>query len=194
MVHAGTRAPVLLQTGRLQLCNLSGTTPTSVGVRAIMDSGSRCTYVSSRTRETLQLSKQGTKCQRIKTFSNYEGQDTICDVVKISVITRERESLTFTALVVPFICNTLTAQPIDLSRNHYDHLRGLDLADSADDRDTLEIDLLIGSDVYWRLATRRVIRGRSRPLAIQTKVGRVLSGLVDQSQRQSISHLQLLTL
>ena len=181
-VHAGTWAPVLLQTARLQLCNPSGTTPTSVGVRAIMDSGSEHTYVSSCTRETLQLSKQGTECLRIKTFGNYEGQDTICDVVKISVITRERESLTFTALVVPFICNPLTTQPIDLSRNHYDHLRGLDLADSADVRDTLETDLLIGSDVYWNLATGRVIRGRSGPLAIQTKVGWVLSGPVDQSQ------------
>ena len=93
-VHTGTWAPVLLQTARLQLCNPSGTTPTSVGVKAIMDSvdsGSQRTYVPSRTRETLQLSKQGTECLCIKTFGNYEGQDTICDVVKISVITRERE-------------------------------------------------------------------------------------------------------
>ena len=59
-----------------------------------------------------------------------------------------------------------TTQPIDLSRNHYDHLRGLDLADSADVRDTLKIDLLIGFDVYWSLATGRVIKGRSGPLAI----------------------------
>ena len=69
-----------------------------------MDSGSQRMYVSSRTRETLQLSKQGTERLRIKTFGNYEGQDTICDVLKISIITREREreSLTFTALVIPF--------------------------------------------------------------------------------------------
>ena len=92
---------------------------------------------------------------------------------------RERESLTLTALVVPFICNPLTAQPIDLSRNH---LHGLDLTDSTDVGDTLKIDLLIGSNIYWSLATRKVIRGRSGPLAIQTKVGCVLSGPVDQSQ------------
>ena len=57
------------------------------------------------TREALQLSKQGTERLHIKTFGNYEGQDTICNVVEISIITRE--SLTFTALVVPFICNFL---------------------------------------------------------------------------------------
>ena len=58
----------------------------------------------------------------------------------------------------------------------------MDLADSADVGDTLKINLLIGSDVWWSLGTGKVIRGRSRPLAIQTKVGWVLSGLVDQSQ------------
>ena len=62
MVNVGTWAPVLIQTARLHLCNPSGTTHTSVGVRAIMDSGSQRTYVSSRTRETLQFSKQGTEC------------------------------------------------------------------------------------------------------------------------------------
>ena len=47
--------------------------------------------MSSRTRETLQLSKQGTECLCIKTFGNYEGQDTICNVDEINVVMRERE-------------------------------------------------------------------------------------------------------
>ena len=99
--------------------------------------------------------------------------------------------MTFTALVVPFICNPLTAQPIDLSRNHYEHLQGLDLADSADVGDTLKIDLLIGSDVWWSLGTGKVIRGRSGPLGIQTKVGWVVLGPVYQSQTSV--HLTFMT-
>ena len=67
--------------------------------------------------------------------------------ILLSVI--KREFLTFTALVVAFICNPLTAQPIDLSRNQYEHLHGLDLTYSADVGDTLKIDLLIASDFYW---------------------------------------------
>ena len=58
-------------------------------MRVIMDSGSQRMYVSSCTRETLQLSKQGTERLCIKTFGNYEGQDIICNVVEISVITTE---------------------------------------------------------------------------------------------------------
>ena len=50
------------------------------------------------------------------------------------------------------------------------------MADSADASDTLKVDVLIGSDCYWNLVTGRVIRGRSGPIAIHTKVGWVLSG------------------
>ena len=155
-----------------------------------MDSGSQCTYVSSRTRETLQLSKQGTKCLCIKTFGNYEGQDTICNVGEINVVTREREreSLTFTSLVVPFICNPLTAQPIDLSRNYYEHFIGLDLADSADIGDTLKIDLLVGSDIYWSLATRKVIKGRSNHFLYRPRLDRFYWVLSINHKHQSISH------
>ena len=53
---------------------------------------------------------------------------------------------------------------------------GLELADSADSDDVLEVDVLIGSDWYWNLVTGRVIRGKSGPIAIHTKVGWILSG------------------
>ncbi len=68
-----------------------------------------------------------------------------------------------TALVVPFICNPLTSQLVTLSRDSYEHLLGLELADSADVSDVLEIDVLIGLDTYWDLVTGKVIRGRDGP-------------------------------
>ena len=61
-----------------------------------------------------------------------------------------------------------------------DHLLGLELADSADVSDVLEFDMLIGSDTYWDLVTGKIIRGRSGPTAIHTKVGWVLSGPADR--------------
>jgi hypothetical protein len=89
------------------------------------------------------------------------------------------ETLQLTALVVPSICNPLTSQPITSSGTSYDHLIGLELADSADISDALEVDVLIGSDWYWRLATGQVIRGDVGPTAIHTKVGWILSGPAD---------------
>ena len=52
----------------------------------------------------------------------------------------------------------------------HDHLLGLELADSADVADALEVDVLIGSDCYWNLVTVRVIKGNNRLTAIDTKV------------------------
>ena len=100
----------------------------------------------------------------------------MCDVVQLAVKTKDHATLKITALVVPVICNPLTSQPIRRTQECYDHLTGLELADSAGASDNLEVDILIGSDWYWNLATGRVIRGRSGPIAIHTKVGWVLSG------------------
>ena len=53
--------------------------------------------------------------------------------------------------------------------NAYDHLVGLKLADTSDGGPAVEIDLLIGSDHYWELATGRVSRGNGGPVAMETR-------------------------
>ena len=72
--------------------------------------------------------------------------------------------------------------------NHYEHLHGLDLADSVDVGDTLEIDLLIGSYVYWSLATRKVIREGVVRLPYRPELDRFYWVLSINQKRQSISH------
>ena len=49
------------------------------------------------------------------------------------------------------------------------------------------MDLLIGSDVYWEIVTGEVVRGDSGPVAINTKLGWILSGPVELSQITSVS-------
>lgn len=181
-LYVGARTPVLLQTAKLQIYNLDDATssPTSIVVRAIMDSGSQRTYVTSRVKEMLRLSPKKTESLRIKTFGFSEERDTLCEAVELALVTKDDGTLKLTALVVPFICDPVNCQPISHSRDCYDHLVGLELADSADLEDSLEIDVLIGCDFYWTLVTGRIRRGRSGPTAIQTKVGWVLSGPADQ--------------
>jgi len=57
----------------------------------------------------------------------------------------------------------------------YDRLSQLDLADVYLD-ETLEVDLLIGSDFYWEFVTGETIRGEIGPVAINTTLGWVLEG------------------
>lgn len=58
----------------------------------------------------------------------------------------------------------------------YPHLSGLDFADKPEDTQQLQVDILVGSDHYWDLTTGRVQRGIDGPVAIDTKLGWVLSG------------------
>ena len=48
--------------------------------------------------------------------------------------------------MVPHICDPVITEPIDMSKISYNHLAGLDLADSRDIGSNLEIDIFIGSD------------------------------------------------
>jgi len=85
-------------------------------------------------------------------------------------------------LTTPVICEPLAAQPISLYTNSYEHLSDLKLADSFNGNSAHEVDLLIGADYYWELATGRVSRGQDGPIAVETKLGWVLSGPVPDAE------------
>lgn len=121
-----------------------------------MDSGSERTYVTSHLRDQLNLPTIRTESLKIKTFGATETQSTSCDVVELCIISEGNQTLRLTALVVPFICNPLTFQPINYSVQSYNHLVGLELADSDETSDVLEIDMLIGSDSYWKLVSEEI--------------------------------------
>ena len=55
---------------------------------------------------------------------------------------------------------------------------GLRLADYCAEGETLNVDILVGSDYYWTLVTGHTIRGTRGPTALHTKLGWVLSGPV----------------
>ena len=77
---------------------------------------------------------------------------------------------------VPHICEPLTYQPVSICQGNFNHLVGLNLADPSDGSSSSEIDILIGSDQYWELVTGETRRGDFGPVAINTKMGWVLSG------------------
>ncbi len=55
----------------------------------------------------------------------------------------------------------------------------LEPADFCNDEESTSIDILIGSDHYWKLVIGRVVQGKRGPTAIYTKLGWVLSGRTD---------------
>lgn len=180
-MYAGTQSSVLLQTAKLQLFNVS-TPETCIIARAVLDSGSQRTYVTDHLRNQLNLPTIRSEFLKIKTFGTHEPRAVNCDVVELNLIVEEDNTLSLSALVIPFICNPLTSQPINQLKNMHEHLVDLDLADAAEHPDALEVDVLVGSDSYWKLVTGRIIRGDDGPIAIHTRVGWVLSGPVNHME------------
>ena len=75
------------------------------------------------------------------------------------------------------------------ARENYRHLVDLDLAYYACEDDKLNIDILIGSDNYWKLVTGEIINGDSGPTATKTRLGWVLTGLVEGISGYSSTNL-----
>ena len=86
------------------------------------------------------------------------------------------------------ICDPLTSLPLSYCQKTYSHLTGLELADDPGDNRTLHVDILIGCDHYWDLITGRLQRGTAGPVAIETKLGWILSGPADISSRTDELH------
>ena len=65
--------------------------------------------------------------------------------------------------------------PVETCRSKYSYPRELDLADTLPD---CELEILIGSDYYWKVVTGEMIQGSYGPVAIYTRLRWVLSGPV----------------
>ena len=178
--------PILLQTAKAVVCDASQPEPApALEVRAILDAGSQKSYVTIRVQETLHVKRSHSESMIIKTFGSGQGERRICDIVQLKIATNDGDPLILSAVAVPHICDPVRVQPISSSQASCAHLSGLELADSGDITGDLEIDLLIGSDYYWRLVTGRVLKGDSGPTAVETRLGWVLSGPTEVLQEDT---------
>jgi len=118
----------------------------------------------------------------ILTFGS-EQRNKMCDVVEIGVETRSGLNQLFKLFSVPFICKPLLYQCTHLAVEKFDNLHP-ELADSSDGTNPMEVDTLIVSDHYWDLVTGETVRSIDGPVAINTRMGWVLSGSLPSSHPQ----------
>ena len=98
---------------------------------------------------------------------------------------RDNEITPIWALNVPVICSPLPST----DSFDYQDIRGLDLADCSeiqDDHHSDTVDVLIGSDHYWRFMYGEIIRGDSGPVAVSSKFGWVLSEQTELTNEQGM--------
>ena len=125
----------------------------SMDVRLIFDSGSQQSYVTDKVKQSLSLDSQCVKTMLIKTFGSDKRGKQLCDVVSLGLSFRNGGTIQLLFLSVPLICEPLSDQPIAHAMESYEYLANLDLADYSCATDLLEVDILIGSDHYWKLVT-----------------------------------------
>ena len=87
----------------------------------------------------------------------------------------------------------LSNQVISRAVKHYEHLRGLDLADFVEEDELnvdRNVDILIGADFHWRFVTGRIVQGKKPgPVAMETKLGWVLAGPTDMVSSDPDAHV-----
>ena len=110
------------------------------------------------------------------TFGANEEHSQVCKLIRLSLALKGGRTKHLTLFTVPLICEPLACQPVSFCQENFNHLAGLDLADPSDGWSPLAIDILIGSDQYWKLITGETHRGNSGPVAIHTELGWILPG------------------
>eukprot|EP00731_Ephydatia_muelleri_P006677 Em0003g925a len=137
-MYIDMKNPVLLQTATATVYSANRPNNTTI-IRLVLDSGSQKSYITIKLRDSLRLPREQLQAVTMKTFGS-QGTD-----FELSMFT------------VLMICELLSRQPINWAVKRFPYLQGLDVADSCDSRDALEMSTLIGVDQYWKRAYAAVV-------------------------------------
>ena len=167
---------VLLQTAAVILENPD--TKQQVKVKVLLDAGSQRTYISERIRKFLNLSTEAVEDVDISTFGNSQTLSKSIDRVLLAAKTNNHDNILIKALCLPILCLPISSPSITFLKGQFEKFHGIEFADEDNEKD---IDLLVGSDLYWRFVTGNIVKsGESGGLvAVETKFGWVLSGCVN---------------
>ena len=80
------------------------------------------------------------------------------EVAALGLELKGEPDLLLSAFALPLICQPLQGQPVQQVVKDNSFFSGLRLADYCTE-ETLNVDILIGSDYYWNLVTCHTIRG-----------------------------------
>ena len=94
----------------------------------------------------------------------------------------------------PTICNTIKGQNINLAVERTEFVKGLQLTDTGHYSPESKIDILIGSDCYWKVVTGEVEWDScSEMVAINTTFGCCLSGPFKNKNNNNESNVSLVS-
>ena len=134
---------VLLQTAMAEVYNPIDPSSTQK-LRVILDNGSQRSYLTNRMKNSLKLTTTRRQQLSIATFGATKGAPRHCNVVRVGIVTQSGQREELELFTISHICESLLAQPVDLSSAAYSHLAPLQLAETHQGDNPIEIDMLIG--------------------------------------------------
>ncbi|XP_064638310.1 uncharacterized protein LOC135494325 [Lineus longissimus] len=172
---------VLLMTA---VADISATGDDAESCTFLFDGGATRTFVTQETVAKLNLPIVGQESVNLEVFGRNSSEAKICDKVNFQVHTSNNGTVVIrVALVVPVITAPVKNR-INPSLLRLTHLHGLRLAHPLSNENPFDISILIGSDFYWDFVEGPIVKGIG-PIAVQSKLGYMLSGPVDQSNTVS---------
>ena len=124
----------------------------------------------------------------VKTFGSNYSQVQSCDVVSVCLRSLNDDlNMYIKAFTIPTICSPIANQAVNVASRSYSRLSDLPLADFCVAESDVDVDMLIGADYFWSIVTGVVRRGEEGPVAMETKLGWVLSGIVSENCYDSVS-------
>ena len=111
-----------------------------------MDTGSQRSYITNRVRRELALTTAGAQHMTIVTFGAKQGENRVCEYVRVGLRLKNGQVQILTLFSVPTICEPLASHAQMNCGEMYPHLTELDFADEPEDAHRLHVDILVGSD------------------------------------------------
>ena len=165
------KTEVLLQTATTYA--YGGDSNKKVPVNILFDCGSQKTFVSEELQKKLNLKSDNFELLNLNSFGSEQYVKMRCERVEISLEVSDAV-VKISALSSAALCSPVSSR-VDISS--YPHLKGLSLAKGVGTAKS-RIDILVGADHYYDIVIGDVIRSSGGPVAINSKLGWLLSGHV----------------
>ena len=153
----------------------------------ILDNCSSCSYILSKTAETLQC-KPSQQLQ-LSVRGAFSKDKVSSSLVRLSIGPHNSTKPTFTLQsVYPFealIFDAIDANNINKSCSLYNHLRHVNFPDLGDNT----VQILLGVDAFWNFAERDIRKGPTgTPYAVKNLLGWTITGPLNQKSNSSGSN------
>ena len=153
----------------------------SVAVRILFNNSSQQSYVTDNLKSKVGLKPTSTENLHLNTFGETVYRNQRCQVLTLPLQNNNDEYVEISVLNFPVICSLI---PKRVEVNKYPHLQDLELANRSETSQDA-IDIVIGSDYYWDIATGESIQGESGPTPVNSNFGWLHSEPTNSSQYET---------